>query len=154
MSVAFLRRVRSSLAPVALFAYALPIVIGLLADIGHGARHLGETLREQRSRAVAMGLVHVRAEGPSHMASPGVTHTHDGSTHTHARWLGSLLRAADDAEPVDQAIGGAPSLAPHLLPPASSLPLGLPTLRAPGDHGEPLRFSALNGGPLHPPPRV
>jgi hypothetical protein len=151
--VALRRKVHRALVPVALLAYSLPLVVGLLTDIGHGARHLGETMREQKERAVSTGLVHASFGATSEAESGPVLHTHGGSTHAHSSWLGALLRATDDVDPTDPGMGETPTLALHLYP-SSSFTLFRPTLRTPGERAVRPHTAASESAPLHPPPRV
>ena len=153
MLVVLRRKVHHALVPVALFAYSLPLVVGLLADIGHGAGHLGEIVREQRARAVSAGLSHTSFDATSRAESRPVVHTHGGSTHAHTRWLGALLRATDDGGPTDPSLSETPTLALHLSP-SSSFALFRPTLRTPGERAVTLHTAESESAPLHPPPRV
>lgn len=166
MSLAPLRRARRALAPLAILAYGLPLAIGLVAGLGHGARHLGDTILEQKTRAVALGLVHAATNPSPQTGSPGagveagagvepagVVHTHDGSTHAHSTLLGALLSAADDTETGDLELDRAPSLALHLPATSSRSPMP-PTLGTSGERGEALHAAASDGEPLHPPPRA
>jgi hypothetical protein len=80
---------------IVLAAYALPLSLGALSGMGHGAFHLLERLDESRDRAAAMGMVHA-SERTTERST--FTHTHDGTTHSHAGPVDALLSASEHAD--------------------------------------------------------
>ncbi len=87
--------VRRAAVVLLLSAYALPLSLGAVSGLSHGAFHLLERLQERQARAAAMGLVHLSA---SNGGRSTFTHTHDGITHAHAGPVDALLTASEHAD--------------------------------------------------------
>jgi hypothetical protein len=97
---------RVATAAVAL-AYALPLALGAIANLGHGGFHLLESLRERQAEAAALGLVHL-GERSTH------THTHGGVTHSHAGAVFALLVASEQADEGTSAVAPVVQLSVHV----------------------------------------
>jgi hypothetical protein len=98
------RLTHAAAATLAVAAYALPAVLGLVADVGHSAYHLTLKIQEHRQLAEALGLVHEggrRSTTFLHERAPAssghLVHSHDGVTHTHDAATDALLLAAEEA---------------------------------------------------------
>jgi hypothetical protein len=68
---------RRLVAAIAVFAYAMPLMVVALSHASHGAFHFMAGAMERQAQAAALGLTHLGDHA-------GYTHTHDGVTHTHA----------------------------------------------------------------------
>jgi hypothetical protein len=98
------RLTHAAAATLAVAVYALPAMLGLVADVGHSAYHLTLKIQEHRRLAQALGLVHesgrssttfLHGHGP---ASPGhLLHFHGGVAHSHDAATDALLLAAEEA---------------------------------------------------------
>jgi len=154
------RFLRAAAAALAVAAYALPLVLGLVADVGHSVHHLAGELQEHRRLAAELGLVHGYQAGSSERAAspaaPGrLVHTHGGTAHSHDAATDLLLIAASQADENDDE-DRAPStlqLSTH-VPATSAVPDVDPAPTA-----APAAFAASPTGiagaaPPPPPPRA
>ena len=136
---------RSAAAAVAL-AYALPLAVGAVSNVSHGAFHVMERLQERQAQAAALGLVHLGERA-------SFTHTHDGVTHSHSGAVDALLFAAEQTEGQTEAAPPMVKLSVHT--PANVveviLALGVSRLARTSDGISPSHPRAL---PAVPPPRA
>jgi hypothetical protein len=77
-----------------LAAYALPLALGAFSGMSHGVFHLLERLDESRARAAALGMLHA-SERTTERST--FTHSHGGTTHSHASPVDALLSASEHA---------------------------------------------------------
>jgi len=137
------RRLASAL--VAL-AYALPLAIGAVSNVSHGAFHVIERLREHQAQAAALGLAHLGAR-------TSFTHTHGGVTHSHSGGVDALLVAAEQTD--EQAEAAPPMVKLSLHAPANIvdvvIALGVARVTSSADRLSPAHPRAL---PPVPPPRA
>jgi hypothetical protein len=133
-----------------LVAYAIPLSLGTLSQLGHGAAHLIEQMEERQARAAALGLVHLSAERSQ--SSSEFVHTHDGVTHSHAGPVDALLSASKHTDEEQHVAVPMVKLSAHAPATVVFTWIALAIVRAPAatdavapDHPRPL--------PPLPPPR-
>jgi hypothetical protein len=98
------------------------MVVGLAAQLGHGAEHALEWIRDMERRAAAMGVAHLHDE-PADRDPGTFVHAHGGAPHTHDAGVGALLVAADESEEqADEAATAPVRLSGH-VPAAAVLPV-------------------------------
>jgi hypothetical protein len=104
-------------------AYAMPLALTAVGDVGHGAAHVMERLRERQAAAAALGLAHLGERS-------AYTHTHGGDTHSHVGTVGALLVAAEQADAGEAAAPPLVKLSAHTPATTFEVLLGLAVSRA------------------------
>jgi hypothetical protein len=103
--------------------YGLPLALGMMSDLSHGAFHALESLEQHRAEAAALGLVHTSGRAT-------YTHTHDGVTHSHAGAVDALLVAAEQTDEDAEAAVPVVKLSVHVPAAAAQLLIGLAVAHA------------------------
>jgi hypothetical protein len=151
----------------AVAAYALPTTLGLVTDLGHGAHHLVETVREHRRMAEALGLVHLHEDREARASdsrvssstdappAPGhLVHSHGGAAHSHDAATDALLLAAQEAdEGSDEAQAPTVKLAGH-VPAGAGVAPTTPRVTVAGPLPVSRAAAAPDLSPVSPPPRA